>query len=350
MSDAVEHPAHYDGQDDPFEAIKVIDAWGLNFCLGNTVKYIARAGKKPGASEREDLKKGALVSLSRDQAARGEQGLSYSARVILDSLAPCGARLTTMELTYPRIILAEVNTHRMLSKNTESSRARPVMSRIAAVISDPFVPEAWGKNQRGMVAESFLDQTASEKATDIWLRARSQMTIAAAQLADLDVHKQYAGRLLEPFSWTTQIISATEWANFFALRCSPDAQPEFRTVAEMALDAYLVSQPRRLDAGAWHLPYIQPDEQYWPLDARCEVSTARCARVSTLTHDGTRDADKDRVLFQKLLGPGHWSPFEHPARALARADQLGNYTGWAQLRKTYPGENRTTLPRLVVRS
>lgn len=53
---AVEHPAHYGG-DTTYEVIKVIEAWGLGFVLGNVVKYIARAGKKPGNSELQDLKK-----------------------------------------------------------------------------------------------------------------------------------------------------------------------------------------------------------------------------------------------------------------------------------------------------
>jgi hypothetical protein len=53
--EAVNHPAHYGGEDNPYEAIKVIDAWGLGFCLGNTVKYIARAGYKTSAVD--DLKK-----------------------------------------------------------------------------------------------------------------------------------------------------------------------------------------------------------------------------------------------------------------------------------------------------
>jgi hypothetical protein len=51
----VNHPAHYGGADNPYEAIKVIEAWELGFCLGNTVKYISRAGKK--GSKVEDLKK-----------------------------------------------------------------------------------------------------------------------------------------------------------------------------------------------------------------------------------------------------------------------------------------------------
>ena len=56
--DAVNHPLHYGG-DTIYEAIKVIEAWGLGFCLGNTVKYISRAGKKPNAAALEDLKKAA---------------------------------------------------------------------------------------------------------------------------------------------------------------------------------------------------------------------------------------------------------------------------------------------------
>lgn len=54
---AVDHPAHYGGANNPYEAIKVIDAWALGFALGNAVKYIARAGKKDGVSDVEDLKK-----------------------------------------------------------------------------------------------------------------------------------------------------------------------------------------------------------------------------------------------------------------------------------------------------
>lgn len=57
LVEAVDHPAHYGGADDPYEAIKVIRAWDLGFNLGNTVKYIARAGKKDPAKHLEDLKK-----------------------------------------------------------------------------------------------------------------------------------------------------------------------------------------------------------------------------------------------------------------------------------------------------
>jgi hypothetical protein len=55
--EAVNHPAHYGGADNPYEAIKVIEAWGLGFNVGNAVKYLSRAGKKEPAKLIEDLEK-----------------------------------------------------------------------------------------------------------------------------------------------------------------------------------------------------------------------------------------------------------------------------------------------------
>lgn len=57
MAEAVNHPAHYGGADDPYEAVKVIEAWDLPWHLGDALKYIRRAGRKPGSDEIEDLKK-----------------------------------------------------------------------------------------------------------------------------------------------------------------------------------------------------------------------------------------------------------------------------------------------------
>lgn len=56
MAETVHHPQHYGGKDNPYEAIKVIEAWGLGFCDGNVVKYISRWRDKGGV---EDLEKAA---------------------------------------------------------------------------------------------------------------------------------------------------------------------------------------------------------------------------------------------------------------------------------------------------
>ena len=64
MKEQVDHPQHYGGKENPYEAIKVIEAWELGFCLGNVVKYLSRAGKKNPKKEVEDLEK-ALWYLQR---------------------------------------------------------------------------------------------------------------------------------------------------------------------------------------------------------------------------------------------------------------------------------------------
>lgn len=63
--DGVDQPAHYGGKDYPYQPIHVIEAWGLNFCVGTAVKYIGRAGKKPGESYQKDLQK-AIWYLNRE--------------------------------------------------------------------------------------------------------------------------------------------------------------------------------------------------------------------------------------------------------------------------------------------
>ena len=70
---------------------------------------------------------------------------TISAQVVADSVDTRGNRLTSLLVTFPRIILAETNTHRMLSKNTSSSRAIPFKKMVESVQNDPFVPIAWQK-------------------------------------------------------------------------------------------------------------------------------------------------------------------------------------------------------------
>lgn len=73
--DMVNHPAHYGGKGNPYETILVIEAWGLDFCLGNTIKYISRAGKKDDATEINDLRKAAwYLDRAIEQRERRAQG------------------------------------------------------------------------------------------------------------------------------------------------------------------------------------------------------------------------------------------------------------------------------------
>lgn len=271
--------------------------------------------------------------------------MGYECKILLDSLAPCGSRLVTFQITFPRIVLAEFNTHRLLSRNSASSRAIPVEKRIAAVEADPFVPEQFGRNQKGMQAGEALDGEAAAKAKMQWLFAAKAAVTWAGAMASTGVHKQIANRLLEPFLWHTVVVSATEWENFFAQRCHPAAQPEIRMIAEMMRTAYEESAPVRMLAGSWHMPYVSLREEPELFGFNDEqwrrISVARCARVSYLTQDGRRDLAEDLALFDRLASakPMHASPFEHVATALAEPEESGNFIGWRQYRKLFGEEH-----------
>ena len=71
------------------------------------------------------------------------------AEIVAHSLSQQGDELISVLCTFPRIILAEVNTHRMLSKNTSSSRAIPFKKMVEAVQENPFIPIAWQKERTG---------------------------------------------------------------------------------------------------------------------------------------------------------------------------------------------------------
>lgn len=258
-----------------------------------------------------------------------------SAAVIADSISPDGVRVTTIEVTLHRFVLAELNTHRVFSRNSASSRAIPIGKQIARVEDDPAMPVEFGANQRGMQAGAPLEGEEARAATDAWLRARDAAVEAVRVLDDLGVHKQVANRILEPFMWHTVIVTATDWDGFWHQRCSPLAQPEIRVAAEAMREAFEASTPVEVPVGGWHTPYIRPDEQDLDERTKRRISAARCARVSYLTHDGRRDLSADEELYQRLVtaDPPHWSPLEHVATPAAGDEHvLGNLRGWHQLR------------------
>jgi thymidylate synthase ThyX len=302
--------------------------------------------------------------------------MAFDAKVLVDSRSPAGHRLTTLEATFPRFVLAEFNTHRVFSRNSASSRAIPIAKQLRRVLEDPYVPIEFGANQPGMQAGAALIGAKRETAEQEWLRARDDAVRRVLGLvaepgafprdADLsedlgrveeairertqpaewlNVHKQVANRLLEPFMWHTVIVTATEWENFWNLRCHPDAQPEIRLVAERMRAASEASDPVELGRGEWHLPLIRPEDREEVASTRdlIKVSAGRCARVSYLTHAGKRDLSADVELHDRLLTSGHMSPLEHPARPLDEAELRegewnGNFRGWCSYRKEIAGE------------
>jgi hypothetical protein len=319
--------------------------------------------------------------------------MTIAAKIIADSIGQISPRLTTFELRYPRFIHAEELTHRILStspdmvetvtipdgvmydsdlsRNASSSRATPITSAIKAVQSNPAIPIRWGLNGTGMQDHGEMSEAGAAACEKLWLQARDSVLGYVGKMMKLpeSPHKQTVNRLLEPWAHITVVVTATEWANFFALRRHEAAQPEIRTLADAMWQAMQESVPVSLAHGGWHLPYLELHElevmdltNPETLESVKKVSVARCARTSYKGHNGKPTTfDEDVALYDRLLGgyPLHASPAEHQAtpdvcsvvfdpakrkvtKTYANPEKHGNLRGWIQHRKCLPGENIAT--------
>lgn len=226
-----------------------------------------------------------------------------SAKIIADSINPQGQRITSFILTYPRMIHGELMTHRMFSRNSASSRAIPFKKMIEMVEKDPFIPIAWQPKHTGMQGHEYLDGDSEQKLLiNKWLEARDLAVQQAKLLDNSNVTKQLCNRLLEPFMWHTVLVTATEFDNFFELRCpkyqtpvSQSVEPQkswkdlievhsnpenlkrleankdnwifkmqhslsaaeihIQALAEAMWDAKNESKPKQLNPGEWHIPF-----------------------------------------------------------------------------------------------
>ena len=308
------------------------------------------------------------------------------AEIIAHSLSPQGDELISVLCTFPRIILAEVNTHRMLSKNTSSSRAIPFKKMVEAVQNNPFIPIAWQKHHSGMQGNEYLiDVKDIADTQSVWLSARDEAIVQAEMLSENEgITKQLCNRLLEPFMWTTMLITGPRsgWNNFFNLRCPQyhidsnkffykskkeviakfsnqfkalkdksdlnwlqvnkgQAEIHIMDLAEKIYDALNESTPKKLKEGEWHIPFgnvIEFQLAKWnfiPKEAddlfAVKVSTAMAARTSYTVVGEEKDIDYKKMieLHDRLLtqDPPHSSPLEHCARAMTDIEYATSIKG-----------------------
>ena len=279
------------------------------------------------------------------------ESLSFNARVLRDSICPKGNRVITVEATFPRFILAEVNTHCVLSRNSASSRAIPTEKLLSQVINSPFIPEVFYERTKGMGQGEPIEKQEAPRYD--WLQARDAAVRGAENL--IYVAKSQANRLLEPFMWHTIVLTATEWNNFFGLRhpwnddgwleevdTSFPSQPEFQKIAILMRNAMLASTPDTIEPDRWHLPMVKDHELedhtehpdgFWPM-----VSAGRCARWSYWTQHGDESPERSHERAELLERDGHMSPFEHPCRPAVKGDRVGKLRGWTSLRQVIPNE------------
>lgn len=288
------------------------------------------------------------------------------AKIIADSIhRNTGTRITTFELEFPRWILSEFNTHRLLSRNSASSRAIPIKANIENIMNNTAIPVHWGLNQAGMVADNVADEETQKLAIAAWIRARDAAIQCAEQLIELGIHKQVANRLIENFTYQKVVTTAVDWDNFFWLRHHKDAQPEIKELAQLMFDVYQSSIPTELEVGEWHTPYFK--DGYWSshmeesLEHALMVSSSCCAQVSYRKQDDSIEKAEKVFGMLNLFDDTdetrkHASPVEHQASPMPQIGALkdikgathqdingqmwsGNFRNWIQYRHLIPNES-----------
>ena len=302
---------------------------------------------------------------------------NYNCKIVADSCNTLGNRITTFELTYPRIVHAELMTHRLFSRNAASSRAVPVKKMIESVRNNMFTPLAVQKAHKGMQGSDYFEGVELEQAKQLWIESAELALQQAEKMEKFGITKQLINRILEPYQYYQVLVTATEWENFFSLRCPkysfgkntenprlwksrkdaikdfPDwesrndffwqsindsqAEIHIQKIAEMMWDEINSSKPKILQWGEWHVPYGDnlndlSENLVWdkainstgfiiesPLvNAKLKIATARAARISytTLGDNPKIDYEADIRLHDKLLESKHLSCFEHCAKVM----------------------------------
>jgi hypothetical protein len=275
--------------------------------------------------------------------------------------------LMTFEIELHRFILAEFNTHRTVSKNFQSSRAVPTKKMISQLFNDMAVPVYWGYNRPGM--EATEEMTGFRKAvTSFSWKALAWINVVGSLWLNrvCGLHKQHANRWMEPAMYVKGICTLNKeaFSNLLVLRTAPDAQPEFKALADAMYEAYMKSVPEILGDDEWHIPLFtyqrdfEGNLEYWlngkqyTLDEALRISVAGLAQVSYRKMDVSEEKTKavwDRLhLENPKESRKHASPSEHQAKTCAHLEphqrsnlnnlQTDEYYGYVQFRKFIHGE------------
>jgi hypothetical protein len=255
-----------------------------------------------------------------------------------------GKEIITFELEFPRLILAEFNTHNALSKNASSSRAIPVAKMLEQVRNSPAMPVRFGKKNKGMQDAGEHNElvNGAYTATEWWNLAALSASKFAEAFDEAGYAKQICNRLIEPFQMMKVVMTATDLNNFIWLRDHPAADPTIEVLAKAIKAAKDVSTHVVLKPGEWHVPYYSCG--YWSeeengkdhigtsLQDALTISASCCAQVSFRSLDDS--IEKAYSVVQKLnLGgvdsePVHASPLEHQATPMMYDSFCDIENGW----------------------
>ena len=297
--------------------------------------------------------------------------------IVADSINQQNDRLTSMVLTYPRIIHSEMMTHRMFSRNASSSRAVPVDKMIKAVRENTFCPFEFQKSHKGMQGSEYFTGADRQECINLWLESAELALQQAEKMKAKGISKQIINRILEPYQYYTVLITGSKegWDNFFNLRCPsykligldeenvksrkewlekiqfssalhPSMYPKtdvewlqinkgqaeihIMDLAWKIYDAVNESTPKQLQAGEWHIPMISDLESLkLSTDDQIKLSVGRAANTSyTVVGDGKELTLEHAIkIHDKCVELVHSSVFEHCARAMSDEEHNRFYKG-----------------------
>lgn len=257
----------------------------------------------------------------------GRFELPFKPQILADSTSYIGNRLTTFIVSFPTAKLAELRTHRILyqhnesvfesvgneidlSMNANSSRAIPLKKQVQDAQINTFIP-IWTKEQKGMNGQVLGEENLlhTQKADSFWEQAFEINTKIAEHLQEWEIHKQDASLLLNPFSFTSVLLTgdAQGWESFFNLRCKEGVYPAVREIAEQMYFCYQMSKPIFLQVGEWHYPYKTEitESNYTTEKERLLICLSKCALISFDNHTQEQSKEQHIERAMKMIEAKH---------------------------------------------
>ena len=267
------------------------------------------------------------------------------------------SEISTLLLTLPRTVLAELLMHRVFSRSGASTRAIPIEKQVQNMLYNMYIPEVWFTPHRGMQGSRIITDTGHIEELRHNYIGQAINSAKYVISHSKTVSKGILGRILEPFTFQKELVTATEWDNFLKLRgvkeeniekldgvrINSQAIIESGSLTEAEINmTVLAEQIRRvLDSpaeikqwGEWHMPFYSDELESFNEKEKLLICSARCARLSYLNFNGKSNPEDDlRLSTQKLLPLHHSNPFEHCAKLTPYSNHsFANFKGWKSFR------------------
>ena len=259
-----------------------------------------------------------------------------------------GTKITTLVLEYPRAIHSQLLTHRVFSKNSSSSRAVPAKKAIKQIQDNP-AQYIWTENQKGMQGPVITDLDKLAAIEKLWALSMTTQIKLVEKLTDpdgLNVHKQNACRLLEPYQNIRVCLTSTEWDNWDWLRMDEEAQGEIADLANLIYEARNLAtklgQYPLLQVGEYHVPFVDRYQyvdgmRYYDnkgnqltLEEAINISMSCAAQTSYRNLDASLTKAED--MYSKLFDTRkvHASPSEHQATPIGKIKNPFDVEKWPE--------------------